>query len=184
MKRVFDFTLSLLALIILSPLFIIVFLIIKLTDHGPVFFTQNRIGLSGFEFKIFKFRSMKIDADKLGPYYTADNDERITKIGKYLRRSSIDELPQLINVLKGDMSLVGPRPNVLSQKELYQPQDWNKRNTVLPGITGLAQASIRSDGTPEKRLELDLFYVDHMSFLFDIKIILMTIKQIVKKGGN
>ncbi|EPK4062881.1 sugar transferase, partial [Morganella morganii] len=106
------------------------------------------------------------------------------RIGKYLRRSSIDELPQLINVLKGDMSLVGPRPNVLSQKELYQPQDWDKRNTVLPGITGLAQASIRSDGTPEQRLELDLFYVNNMSFLFDMKIILMTIKQIIKKGGN
>ena len=184
MKRTFDFIISLFTLILLSPLFIIVALIIKITDRGPVFFTQNRIGLNGKEFKIYKFRSMKIDANKLGPYYTQDNDDRITKIGKYLRRSSIDELPQLINVLKGDMSLVGPRPNVLSQKELYLIEDWGKRNSVLPGITGLAQAAIRSEGTAEQRLELDLFYVDNTSFLFDIKIIFMTVKQIIKKGGN
>jgi lipopolysaccharide/colanic/teichoic acid biosynthesis glycosyltransferase len=184
MKRVFDFITSIIGLFVLLPVFIVVSLAIVIDNYGPVFYKQQRVGLEGRVFDMYKFRSMRVDADKSGPYFTSASDSRITSIGKWIRRLSIDELPQLLNVLFGQMSVVGPRPNVLQQKELYSPENWNKRNSVLPGITGLAQAKKRSEALEAEREFLDLKYVDEQSFLMDMRIIFMTVMQIVSKGGN
>ncbi|MDE9493188.1 sugar transferase [Xenorhabdus bovienii] len=184
MKRLFDILVSSSLLISSSPFLFIIALIIYFSDPGPIFYKQKRVGLNGKSFKILKFRSMKVDSDKIGPYFTLDNDPRITKIGKFLRRTSIDELPQLLNVFFNDMSIVGPRPNVPQQESLYTPENWKKRNSVQPGITGFAQATLRSNATEDQRSKMDLYYVDHFSLLFDMKIIFMTIIQIIKKGGN
>ena len=183
MKRLFDIFISLLLLILLLPIFIVVAFFIKI-EGGPVFYSQVRIGKNGELFNIYKFRSMVINASELGGYSTGKNDNRITTIGKFIRKTSIDELPQLINVIKGNMSLVGPRPNVPLQKAEYSQDDWERRNSVLPGITGLAQATLRSNATPEERLNLDLNYIQKFSFLFDLKIIVLTVKQVLFKGGN
>jgi len=184
MKRLFDISMSLVGLLCLLPLFVIIALIFAFNKLGPVFYRQQRVGKNGQLFVMYKFRSMKIDAEKTGTYFTSENDPRITPVGKWLRRTSIDELPQLINVFLGDMSLVGPRPDVLQQKELYSQANWNKRNSVRPGITGLAQATVRSSAIEGERERLDLEYVDKSSFMYDLKIIFMTIKQVVLKGGN
>ncbi len=183
MKRFFDILLALIALISLSPMFLIIFLLVRI-DGAPVIFKQKRVGLKGEEFSIYKFRSMVVNAQMLGPYSTAENDSRITPIGRWIRKTSIDELPQLFNVLKGDMSVVGPRPNVPEQRDQYSVQDWNSRNSILPGITGLAQATKRSECGAEERLSLDLEYVKNQSLFFDVKIILMTVVQILHRGGN
>ena len=127
---------------------------------------------------------MVIDAENRGSFFTEDNDPRITFLGKFLRKSSLDELPQLLNVLKGDMSLVGPRPDSLAQKELYSREEWVSRCSVRPGITGLAQATLRSQATIEERKRMDLEYVKNKSFLLDLKILILTVKQILTKGGN
>ena len=153
-------------------------------DWGTPFFKQTRVGLDGKQFNLFKFRSMKLNADKSGPYYTVDNDPRITKVGSFIRRTSIDELPQLFNVVLGQMSIVGPRPDVPIQEKNYTLEQWKKRLSVKPGITGLAQATVRSDATPEIRLSLDLEYVEKKNIMLDVKIIMMTVKQLYRKGGN
>lgn len=184
MKRLFDLFSSLFVLLCVLPLFLIVSIFIMLDNFGPVFYTQKRIGLNGREFSMYKFRSMRVNADKIGPYFTSENDPRITRVGRWLRRTSIDELPQLLNVLLGSMSVVGPRPNVAQQEQLYTAENWRKRNTVKPGITGLAQATKRSAATVEERDSLDLEYVDKHNIMFDLKIIFMTIKQVIVKGGN
>lgn len=182
MKRVFDLLLSSIALILLLPVLILTALFIK-KDGGSVFFLQNRVGLDGKLFRIFKFRSMIVGADKVGGYSTCVGDVRITKVGKFIRRTSIDELPQLLNVLIGDMSIVGPRPNVPQQIKEYTAEDWNRRNSVKPGITGLAQVKHRSSASMEQRLALDLEYVESSSLLLDFQLILLTVKQIIAKGG-
>ncbi|WP_252179561.1 sugar transferase [Endozoicomonas sp. 4G] len=184
MKRLFDILVSLLAIICFFPLFVVVAVAIKLDSKGSVLFTQARIGLHGKTFSIYKFRSMVSDATEKGPYFTVGNDSRITRVGSFIRKTSIDELPQLINVLQGSMSIVGPRPNVPEQKKEYTQAQWQLRNSVKPGITGLAQATLRSEATPEQRTELDLEYAKKMSMITDFKIILMTIKQVLSKGGN
>jgi lipopolysaccharide/colanic/teichoic acid biosynthesis glycosyltransferase len=184
MKRCFDFAVSFLSLIIGLPILIVVAIGVYLQDRGPVFFKQKRVGLNRKPFFILKFRSMFVDAEKRGGFSTEDNDPRITTIGKMIRKSSLDEVPQLINVLKGEMSLVGPRPDVPEQECLYSAEEWRQRCSVRPGITGLAQATLRSSCTPEKRKELDLLYVREHTFLNDMKIILLTIKQVLLKGGN
>lgn len=183
-KRLFDIVISLALLLIALPIMGLVILLIKVESSGPAIFRQERVGLKGKVFTIYKFRSMTTDAEKQGPHFTSADDPRITKLGKFIRKTSLDELPQLLNVLKGEMSLVGPRPNVPKQKEEYTAQEWNKRNSIRPGVTGLAQARFRSAATPEQRTALDLEYVDKTSFLYDVWIILMTIKQILFKGGN
>lgn len=184
MKRSFDFITALFVLIVTAPMLFIIAVLIKIESRGPIVFRQPRVGREGVEFCIFKFRSMVNGADKKGPHYTASDDNRITKVGRFIRKTSIDELPQLFNVLQGNMSLVGPRPNVIAQKGEYTENEWCKRNSVRPGITGLAQATLRSEATPEERTALDLEYVDKSSFVFDLQIMLMTVKQIVSKGGN
>lgn len=184
LKRAFDVTVSLVAIVISSPLWVVIALCIFLSDRGPVLYRQQRVGLGGTTFGIFKFRTMVPNADKIGGYSTAFGDPRITKLGGFLRRYSLDELPQFLNVLLGHMSLVGPRPDVPMQKSLYSETEYAKRNSVRPGITGLAQATSRSRATAEERKKLDLEYVDKAGFLFDLRVIAMTVRQIVAVGGN
>ncbi|EIV1854950.1 sugar transferase [Vibrio vulnificus] len=184
MKAIFDCLVSALALILLAPVFFVVAIIIFVDDPGSPFFKQKRVGLEGREFGMYKFRSMKCNASEVGPYFTQKNDPRITRVGRVIRRTSIDELPQLINVLLGDMSIVGPRPDVPVQEKNYTPDEWHLRNSVKPGITGLAQATVRSNTTPEERTRLDLEYVNNHNFYLDLKIIAMTVKQVISKGGN
>jgi len=183
MKRFFDCVVSFFVLIIFIPVMVIISLMIKF-DGGAIFFRQIRVGLDGKHFGIYKFRSMVVNAENIGGHSTKEGDPRITAIGMFIRKTSIDELPQLINVLIGDMSLVGPRPNVPVQKEEYTKVQWDKRNSVIPGITGLAQATLRSTATWQQRYDLDLEYIRKTSIIYDIKIIFMTIRQVLLKGGN
>jgi lipopolysaccharide/colanic/teichoic acid biosynthesis glycosyltransferase len=182
MKRLFDIVVSLLLIIFFSPILLIVALWIK-SDGGSAFFFQTRVGFGGRPFKIFKFRSMIENADKIGGYSTIVNDTRITRIGRFIRKTSIDELPQLLNVLLGDMSLVGPRPNVFAQVDEYSKEQWDLRNSVIPGITGMAQVMKRSTASWEERFELDRHYILNYSFTLDVKILFLTVKQVFLKGG-
>jgi lipopolysaccharide/colanic/teichoic acid biosynthesis glycosyltransferase len=184
MKRVLDVLMSLLALLLSSPLLLAAGVAIALESGRPILFRQTRLGLHGREFRLYKFRSMVTDAPAMGPYYTAATDPRITRVGRWLRRSSIDELPQLLNVLAGDMSLVGPRPDVPEQRPLYSDADWALRCSVRPGITGLAQASLRSEATPAQRLALDLRYAREHGLLLDLRIIGWTLARATGKGSN
>jgi exopolysaccharide biosynthesis polyprenyl glycosylphosphotransferase len=193
-KRVFDLTLTILSIPFLIPLFIIVACAIRLDSPGPVFFVQQRVGLRKRLFPMFKFRSMHADAeDKIediehlneaeGPIFKIQNDPRVTKVGKFIRRTSIDELPQLLNVLRGEMSLVGPRP--MSQRDVGQFDRGiqRKRFSVQPGLTCLWQISGRSDLPFEKWLELDLEYISNWSFWLDIQILFKTIPAVLKSKG-
>lgn len=186
-KRMIDITLSVLALLLLSWLYLITALLIKLTSKGPVLFKQDRIGKDGKVFKIFKFRSMKVNAENTGSgVYSGKGDPRVTKVGKFIRTTSIDELPQLINILKGDMALIGPRPPLT-----YHPWKWNeytdfqkKMFEVRPGITGWAQVNGRKDVEWHKRIELNVWYVSHVSFILDCKIFFLTIFKILTNADN
>lgn len=192
-KRVFDFTASLLALIPLSIVFIVIALLIKLDDHGPVFFTQTRVGRHGKEFKIYKFRSMRVDAEDLlerllaknqvdGPMFKMKDDPRISRVGKFLRKYSLDELPQLFNVLIGNMSLVGPRPPLPREVAEYTAYD-KQRLYVTPGCTGLWQATERNNVGFAGMVKLDLEYIQNASWWLDLKIIFMTVKIIFVPNG-
>jgi lipopolysaccharide/colanic/teichoic acid biosynthesis glycosyltransferase len=183
MKRLFDVLVSASLLVLLSPVLVGAALAIALESPGPVLFRQTRLGRGGREFSMYKFRSMVANAASIGPYHTSDGDPRITRVGRFLRRTSIDELPQLLNVLKGDMSLIGPRPDVPAQRALYSDSDWAQRCSVRPGITGLAQAVLRSQATPEQRLALDLRYAREQSFWLDAKIVAWTLGRF-GKGSN
>ena len=184
MKRLMDVTLSLLALLVLSPLLVAAAALIALEDGMPVLFRQVRVGRGGREFGMYKFRSMVKNAASIGPYFTSGDDPRITRIGRFIRRTSIDELPQLLNVIKGDMSLVGPRPDVPAQRELYSEADWARRLSVRPGLTGLAQALVRSHATFDQRLALDLRYAEEASVWLDLQIIAWTVKRLGGKQAN
>lgn len=184
MKRVFDIVLAFVLLLVISPLLLLVSVLIKFDSDGPVLFFQERVGRYGNSFRMLKFRSMVSNAAKLGSYMTADNDPRITRIGRLIRRSSVDELPQLINVLFGDMSLVGPRPDVPAQRVEYTDEEWETRHRVRPGITGLAQATLRSAATPEQRKSMDIDYATNPSFKRDMHILLLTVRQVLGRGGN
>lgn len=184
MKRLLDILIASTTLILLFPVLLAVAAAVRLEDGGPVFFRQVRVGRGGREFPMLKFRSMVVDAALRGGFSTADGDPRITGIGRLIRRTSLDELPQLVNVLIGDMSLVGPRPDVPAQRALYEPSEWILRHGVRPGLTGLAQATLRSDATPEQRKTMDLAYVRQVSVLLDMKIILLTFRQVFGRGGN
>lgn len=177
-KRFLDFILSLIALICLSPLFLVVMILLYYANEGAgVFFTQERPGLKGKLFKVIKFKTMneKRDADGI----LLPDLLRITKIGKFVRAMSIDELPQLLNVLKGDMALIGPRPLLKQYLPLYTKEQM-RRHDVRPGISGWAQVNGRNNLTWKEKFELDVWYVDHLSAWLDIKIILMTIRNVVK----
>jgi lipopolysaccharide/colanic/teichoic acid biosynthesis glycosyltransferase len=185
LKRIFDVIIAFLALLLLLPFFLIISGAIVFKDDFPVFYKQRRVGRYGKEFYIYKFRTMVKNSDKIGSHYTSSDDPRVTKVGQVLRKTSLDELPQLVNVLVGEMSLVGPRPNVMQQMKEYQQEDWNKRNQVRPGITGLAQISGRSALSFEQRLQYDLEYVDNYGGWVDIKILFLTVLQVlISKGVN
>ena len=188
MKRVVDVVLSLTALLLLSPLLPALTAAIALDDGPPVFFRQQRVGWHGREFGMFKFRSMVKNAASIGPYFTVAQDSRITPIGRLIRRTSLDELPQLINVLVGDMSLVGPRPDVMAQRRQNSDAQGQGRCSVRPGITGLAQALLRSECTEAERCEMDLRYVRQTGGLpglwLDFKIMFWTLGRLSGKGSN
>ena len=183
-KRTIDIACSLFGLLVLSPVLIIVSILIKLESDGPIIFSQDRIGYKGQKFKMYKFRSMVVNAEELkkklaeqnemsGPMFKMKNDPRVTKVGKFIRKTSIDELPQLINILKGEMSLVGPRPSLPKEVKEFEP--WMmERLEVKPGLTCYWQVSGRNDIDFEDWMKLDIKYVRERSFLLDMKLIIKT----------
>lgn len=186
-KRFLDVTASFLGLVLLSPLLLAVSILIKIDSRGPVIFRQKRIGRNGKVFEIYKFRSMCVGAEKTGSgVYSGKGDARVTRIGKILRATSIDELPQLLNILKGEMSFVGPRPPLTYHPWKYEEYtDFQKRMfEVRPGITGWAQVNGRKDVEWHKRIELNVWYIDHMSLLLDIKIMFMTAFKVLTNADN
>jgi lipopolysaccharide/colanic/teichoic acid biosynthesis glycosyltransferase len=183
-KRALDLAASLVALLLLSPVLAATALAVMLEGGRPVLFRQVRVGQGGREFGMYKFRSMVTNAAAIGPYHTSADDPRITRVGRFIRRTSLDELPQLFNVLLGDMSLVGPRPDVPAQRALYAPADWDLRCSVRPGITGLAQARLRSAATESQRLALDLQYVREHGLWLDLRIVFWTLGRLTGRGSN
>lgn len=178
MKRLFDFIVALSALIALQPIIIIVAVLIRFKLGSPILFTQNRPGLNSKIFKMYKFRSMTDACDENGKLLP--DKERITRFGSFLRSSSLDELPGLWNILKGDMSLVGPRPLLVEYLDYYSVTEL-KRHNVRPGLTGLAQISGRNNLAWDERLKIDVDYVNNQSFLLDVKILFMTFIKVIKK---
>ena len=186
-KRWFDIVISLGVLVVLSPVFLVTAVAIKLNSKGPVIFKQRRLGLDGKEFDIYKFRSMVQNAEHTGSgVYSAKGDARVTAVGRIIRATSIDELPQALNMLKGDMSLIGPRPPLTYHPwpiNEYTPEQ-KRMFEVRPGITGWAQVHGRKDVEWHKRIELNVWYVDHVSFLLDLKIFFMTIFKVATNADN
>ena len=193
-KRIIDCITSSIALILLLPIFLIIAIAIKLDSKGPIFFAHTRIGKNGKIIKIYKFRTMVVNAEELIKKFTPEqmkeykenyklnNDPRITKVGNILRKTSLDELPQLINIIKGDLALIGPRPVVNAELEKYG-ENASKFLSVTPGLTGNWAANGRSISAYEERMQLELYYVDNMSFKMDIEIFFKTIIAVIKREG-
>lgn len=182
-KRLIDFTLSLIGIIVLSPVLIVLSLLVKQTK-GPVLFKQKRVGKGKTFFEIYKFRSMYADTPKDVPTHLLDNPEsRITPVGRFLRKSSLDELPQLFNILKGDMSIVGPRPALWNQDDLIAERDKYGANDCMPGLTGYAQIHGRDELPISVKAKLDGFYAEHLSFWLDVKIFFGTIFSVLRSDG-
>jgi len=177
-KNVLDFLLSVLAIIILLPAFIVLIILIKASSKGPAVFKQTRAGKNGKPFTFYKFRTMKIDVDPFGPSPKSGADLRLTKTGIFLRKYSLDELPQLFNIVKGNMSFVGPRPLYVAQIAEWN-EEQKKRLLVKPGLTGLAQIRGRGEITIEQKLAFDVEYVKTASFFLDLKIIFLTVLQVL-----
>ena len=184
-KRLIDIVLSLTGLILLSPIMLITAVAIKLESPGPVIFQQERLGLNGKVFKIYKFRSMCVGAEK-GGVYEKKGDVRVTKVGKIIRRTSIDELPQFVNILKGEMSLIGPRPALTYHPWTYDEYTDKQQRMfhVRPGVTGWAQVNGRKDVEWPRRIELNVEYVDKMSLMFDLMIFFKTVFKVVAMKDN
>lgn len=193
-KKIMDLVLSFIGLILLIPVFLILAILVKLDSKGPVFYAHTRKGKNRSDIKIYKFRTMYSNSDEIfesfsdeqkEEYYKnfkLDNDPRVTKIGDFLRRTSLDEIPQLANVLKGDLSLVGPRPIV--EKEICKYGQYaDKLFSVIPGVTGYWQVHGRSDTSYDERIEMDMYYIDNKSILLDIKIMFKTVISVIKKEG-
>lgn len=183
-KRILDFTLSLIAMIILWPIFLLIAIIIKIDSKGPVFFKQKRVGKNKKHFYILKFRTMRTDTPKDMPTHMLKNPEMfITKVGKFLRKTSLDELPQIINILKGEMSIIGPRPALWNQYDLIEERDKYGANDVYPGLTGWAQIKGRDELPIDIKAKYDGEYVERMSFAFDLKIFFKTIFSVLRSEG-
>lgn len=193
LKRAFDLVAAIIALVLLSPLFVITAVLIRIESPGPIFFQQIRLGKWGRPFHVYKFRSMYIDAEERkaalmaqneadGPVFKMKDDPRITRVGKYIRKFSVDELPQLVNVLKGEMSLVGPRPPVPKEVAEYEYEELGRLGAI-PGITGLQQVSGRSDLDFKTWVELDLQYIAEQSFWKDVEILIRTIPAVIFSKG-
>lgn len=193
-KRFIDIIASLVGLIIISPFFLIIMLLIKLDSKGPCFFIHKRVGKNGEEFGVYKFRTMVQNAEELLKTLTPEqekefkenfkmeNDFRITRVGKILRKTSLDELPQLLNILIGNMTLVGPRPVIKIELEKYGKYK-DKLLSVTPGLTGYWQANGRSATTYKERVKMDMYYIDNMSLFLDIKIVFQTVISVLKREG-
>ena len=193
-KRILDCILATIALILLSPIYLIIAIAVKIDSKGPAFFKHTRIGKNGKTIKIYKYRTMVTNAEELIKQFTPEqmkeykenfkleNDPRITKVGKFLRKTSLDELPQLLNIIQGDLALIGPRPIVKKELEKYG-ENAGKFLSVTPGLTGNWAASGRSNTTYEERMEMELWYVDNISFITDVKIFFKTIIAVIKKEG-
>ena len=193
-KRMVDILLSIIGLIVLSPVFLAIGIIVKLDSKGTVFFKHKRIGKNGQEIYIYKFRTMISGAEKMiekfdekqmkefKENYKLENDPRVTKVGNFLRKTSLDELPQILNILKGDLSIVGPRPITKEELERYG-ENKEKFLSITPGLTGYWQANGRSSTTYEERMEMELYYIDNCSWKMDIKIFFKTIISVIKKEG-
>ena len=196
-KRVFDVIFSIILLIVLSPVFLVIALVIKAEDGGRVIYKHRRVGMYGREIVIYKFRSMVDDAEKIAKHlspqqkaemereYKLDKDPRVTRVGDFLRRSSLDELPQLVNIIHGELSLVGPRPVTKAELLKYTDEQRVKFLSVKPGLTGYWQAYARNNATYSsgKRQEMELFYVDHAGIWFDIRILFRTVYAVFAKYG-
>ena len=193
-KRIIDVIISIIGLIVLSPIFLILAIIIKLDSKGPVFFAHTRYGKDGKKFKMYKFRTMYENAQDMINDFTPEqmkewkenfklqDDPRITKVGKFLRKTSLDELPQIVNIMKGDLSIIGPRPVIEEELKKYG-ENKEKFLSVTPGLTGYWQANGRSSTTYEQRMEMELYYIDHISPKLDFKIFFKTIESVIKKEG-
>ena len=182
-KRFLDFALSLIGLILLLPVFLVIALVMKITDPGPVFFTQKRVGIHKTYFKLYKFRSMKVDTPDIPTHLLENPEQYISGIGSFLRKTSLDELPQLFNIISGKMSIIGPRPALWNQDDLVAERDKYGANDVLPGLTGWAQINGRDELEIPVKAKLDGEYVEKMSFLFDIKCFFGTITSVLKSDG-
>lgn len=193
-KRVLDIVMSLMGLIFLFPIFLIIMLAIKIDSKGPCFFVHKRVGKNGKVLGVIKFRTMVMHAEEMLKELTLeqekefkekfklDNDFRVTRVGKFLRKTSLDELPQLLNILLGNMTLIGPRPVVEAELEKYG-KNKDKFLSVTPGLTGYWQANGRSNTTYEERVDMDMYYIDHMNVFLDIKIMFQTVRSVLKKEG-
>ena len=193
-KRMMDAVLSIIALVVLSPIFLIIAIAIKVESKGPVFFKHTRIGKDGKIIKLYKFRSMVMNAEELIKTFTPEqmkeykenykltDDPRITKVGKFLRKTSLDELPQLLNIIKGDLAIIGPRPVVEGELKKYG-QNSEKFLSVTPGLTGYWAANGRSCTTYEQRMQMELYYIDNLSLKMDIKVFFKTIEAVIKREG-
>ena len=193
-KRIVDIILGCIGLVLLSPVFLILSICIKIDSKGPVIFAHKRIGKNGKKFNMYKFRSMYENAEEMienfneeqkrewQENFKLENDPRITKVGKFLRKTSLDELPQIINIIKGDLSIIGPRPIVDEELEKYG-ENKEKFLSITPGLTGYWQANGRSNTTYEERMQMELYYIDNQSLWLDIKIFFKTIVSVLKKEG-
>lgn len=183
-KRLIDIILSLLGLIVLSPVFLILIVAIKFDSKGPILFKQKRVGIHKTHFNIFKFRTMRIDTPKDTPTHLLENPEQwITKVGKFLRKTSLDELPQIINILKGEMSIIGPRPALWNQYDLIAERDKYGANDIPPGLTGWAQINGRDTVTIEDKARYDGYYTENIGLMFDIRCFFGTIVSVLKRDG-
>ncbi|MCU7357821.1 sugar transferase [Enterococcus dispar] len=183
-KRVIDFILALMGIIILSPILFILCIAIKIDSRGPIVFKQKRVGLNKTHFNILKFRTMKVDTPKEMPTHLLENpDFFITKVGKFLRKTSLDELPQLFNILKGDMAVIGPRPALWNQYDLIEERDKYQANDIRPGLTGLAQISGRDELAIPVKAKIDGNYAQNISFMMDLKCFIGTIVAVFKSDG-
>lgn len=184
LKQIIDCIFAIVGLVVSSPLFLLLIICIKLDSKGPVLFKQRRIGKGKKEFYILKFRTMRIDTPKDMPtHLLEDPDMYITKVGKFLRKTSLDELPQIINIIKGEMSIIGPRPALWNQYDLIKERDKYGANDVTPGLTGWAQINGRDELPIDVKAKLDGEYVEKLSSLFDLKVFFMTIKSVLKSEG-
>lgn len=183
-KRFIDIIMSFLGIIVLSPVFLVLSSAIKVTSPGPILFKQERVGKENRNFKIYKFRSMRVDTPKDVPTHMLENPEQyITKVGKFMRKTSLDELPQLFNIFKGEMSVIGPRPSLPNQYDLNKLRDKNGSSSIKPGLTGLAQISGRDELEIENKASLDGMYYKKMSFFMDCKCFVGTITSVLKSKG-
>lgn len=186
-KRLIDIVLSFIGIIVVSPVYLITAVFIKLDSKGPVLFKQKRLGVNGVPFDIYKFRSMYTDSEKKGSgVYSGKDDPRVTKVGKFIRLTSIDELPQFFNIFKGDMSIIGPRPALTYHPWPYEEytEEQKKMFSVRPGVTGWAQINGRKDVEWNKRIELNVWYTENLSFLLDLKIFFKTILKVITFSDN